>query len=79
VIVDLISDDHFLNDERAKAKQIKERMANVIGSGAYYGNFSNDSGTNEFKKDSYESFGSSNYKPSTVGSSNGSSGGMSFG
>jgi hypothetical protein len=30
-----------LNDERAKAKKIKDRMANVIGTGAYYGNYSN--------------------------------------
>lgn len=49
-------------------------MANVIGSGAYYGNFSNDGNTGGFKKESYESFGSNSYKvpPS-------SNGGMSFG
>jgi hypothetical protein len=38
----LITDDQLLNDERAKAKLIKDRMANVIGSGAYLGGFNND-------------------------------------
>ena len=38
----LLTDEHLLNDERAKAKQIKDRMANVIGSGAYFGGFSNE-------------------------------------
>lgn len=38
----LLSDDHYLSDERVKAKQIKDRMANVIGSSVYYGSFSND-------------------------------------
>ena len=41
-IVLLVTDDQLLNDERAKAKQIKDRMANVIGSGAYFGGFNND-------------------------------------
>jgi hypothetical protein len=40
--VSLLSDEQVLSDERAKAKQIKDRMANVIGSAAYYGSFSND-------------------------------------
>jgi hypothetical protein len=48
-----LSDDHSLNEERAKAKQIKERMANVIGSGAYYGSYSNDGPINGSKKEPY--------------------------
>ena len=40
-IVTMLTDDQLLNDERAKAKQIKDRMANVIGSGAYFGGFNN--------------------------------------
>ncbi len=50
-------------------------MSTVIGSGAYYGNFSNDGNTGTFKKDTYESFGSNNYqyKPSNTNT------GMSFG
>ena len=42
LIVDLISDDNRLSDERAKAKQIKERMAQVLGSGAHYGSYSSN-------------------------------------
>lgn len=38
----LLTDDQLLNDERAKAKQIKDRMMNVVGSGAYFGGFSSD-------------------------------------
>ena len=38
----LLTDDQLLNDERAKAKQIRDRMANVVGSGAYFGGFNND-------------------------------------
>jgi len=44
--VTLLSDEHTLSDERAKAKQIKDRMATVIGTGVYYGNFSSDDKTN---------------------------------
>ena len=42
LIVDMISDDNRLSDERAKAKQIKERMAQVLGSGAHYGSYSSN-------------------------------------
>ena len=45
MIVNLLTDDTLLNDERVKAKQIKDRMANVIGSGAYFSGFSSDSKT----------------------------------
>jgi hypothetical protein len=80
VVVSLLSDDHFLNDERARAKQIKDRMANVIGSGAYYGNFSNDGSslptTGTARKDTYESFSASSYRP---GFGSGGSTGMTFG
>jgi hypothetical protein len=54
-VVSLLSDDHYLSDERAKAKQIRDRMANVIGSSAYYG-FSNDGSslpTSSVRKEAY--------------------------
>lgn len=77
----MLSDDHLLNEERAKAKQIKDRMATVIGSGAYYGNFSSDvktSGPNYDNKNvgGYTSFSSDSYK--YTGSASGSNG-LSFG
>jgi hypothetical protein len=77
VIVDLLSDDHFLSDERAKAKQIKERMANVIGSSVYYGSFSSDGITsgNAKRETTYDSFGSNS---NTFGA-NSPYGGLSFG
>jgi hypothetical protein len=56
-VIDLLSDDQHLNDERANAKKIKERMANVIGTGAYYGSYSNEGGLGthfgESKKQGY--------------------------
>lgn len=45
VVLILLTDDQLLNDERAKAKQIKDRMSSVIGSGAYFGQFSSDTRT----------------------------------
>lgn len=73
----MLSEDHQLNDERAKAKQIKERMANVIGSGAYYGSYSNDGPTNNSKKEgAYESYSVNSYK---LGMPSSNGGGMSFG
>jgi len=53
-LVDLLADEQVLSEERAKAKKIKERMANVIGSGAYYGSFSGGEGSsNAPKKQGY--------------------------
>ena len=77
----LVTDDQLLNDERAKAKQIKDRMANVIGSGAYFGGFNNDmknntsSTSSNNKGSNYSSISSESYKfgPSSSGA------GMSFG
>ena len=72
-----MTDDQLLNDERAKAKQIKDRMANVIGSGAYFGGFNNDMKNNSSntKGSTYSSISSESYKyePSPSGA------GMSFG
>ena len=64
VLLLLLTDDNHLNDERAKAKQIKERMSTVIGSGAYFGNFSNEPKTSssEFKGSSYGSINSESFK-----------------
>lgn len=74
----MLADDHQLNDERAKAKQIKERMSNVIGSGAYYGSYSNDGPTSSSskKEGAYESYSANSYK---LGMPSSNGGGMSFG
>lgn len=83
VVVALLSNDHFLTEERAKAKQIKDRMANVIGSSVYYGSFSNDGSGNApaaGKKETYESFSSSSFnKSGSLGSGYNSGASMSFG
>lgn len=82
-VVSLLSDEHYLSEERVKAKQIKDRMANVIGSSAYYGSFSNDGSnipSNTSKKEStYESYSASSYNKSMGGTIGGGSSGMSFG
>lgn len=68
----------MLQDERSKAKQIKDRMANVIGSGAYFGQFSNDtktSGEAISKGSSYGSISSDSYNCAPMSNNKG----MSFG
>ena len=72
----LITDDQLLNDERAKAKQIKDRMANVIGSGAYFGGFNNDIKNNNVpaKGSSYGNISSESYRSGPSANNN-----MSFG
>ena len=76
----LLTDDQLLQDERTKAKQIKDRMSSVIGSGAYFGGFSssNNSNSSEVPKGpGYGSISSDSYKYG--GPSASSSTGMSFG
>ena len=53
----MLSDDQMLNDERMKAKSIKEKMASVIGSGAYYGSYSSNSTSSG---DAYQAFNNTN-------------------
>jgi hypothetical protein len=93
VVVGLLSDDQYLGDERAKAKQIKDRMANVIGSAVYYGSFSNDGssiapgastsmGLGPGKKESpYESYSSNTFNKTggSFGVGSNGSGSMTFG
>ena len=62
--MELLSDEHKLAEERAKAKLIKERMAGVLGSAPYFGSFGSTAPTNGTKK-GYEGFTNTSYQNSS--------------
>lgn len=62
--MDLLSDDQRLAEERAKAKQIKERMAGVLGSAPYFGSFGSTAPTNG-TKNGYEGYSNTTYQNSS--------------
>jgi hypothetical protein len=78
VVLLLLTDEQLLNDERTKAKQIKDRMANVIGSGAYFGGFSSDPRTASEPASKGPSYGNISSEAYSYAPSS-SSKGMSFG